>query len=120
MADSNNPTHHNKVAELALHNMADDVFFEKTADTFKLISDASRVKILLLLCHTEACVSDIASSVNMTSPAVSHHISVLKNAGILAREKKGREAYYTLADTEDAQMVHHVVDAIFGLNCSEE
>ena len=103
-----------------MSQMPEDVFFEKTADTFKLISDATRVKVLLLLCHSQLCVSDIASAMDMTSPAVSHHLKVLRQAGILTQKRNGREVCYTLANTDEARMVHHVVDAIFGYNCPIE
>lgn len=91
--------------------------FDNTAQVFSLISDPSRVKILWLLCHTEDCVANIAAVVGMSSPAVSHHLRVLRQAGILSYRKAGKEALYTLADTEEAQLIHHIVDIIFGFKC---
>jgi Predicted transcriptional regulators len=91
--------------------------FDDVAETFDLISDPTRVKILWLLCHTEDCVANIAATVGMSSPAVSHHLKVLRQAGILSSRKEGKEVYYTLADTENAKHIHHIVDIIFDLNC---
>lgn len=93
--------------------------FDKSAGMLALLSDATRIKIIWLLCHTEDCVANIAAAVNMSSPAVSHHLRVLKQAGLIAYRKSGKEAYYTLADTEEARLVHHIVDVIFDLNCKE-
>lgn len=109
-------SHDNRTSAL-LANMPDNEVFDKTAQVFSLISDSSRVKILWLLCHTEDCVANIAAVVEMSSPAVSHHLRVLKQAGILSYRKEGKEAYYTLADNEQARMVHHIVDIIFDMNC---
>ena len=100
-------------------NMPPQDTFDRTAATFNLLSDPSRVKILLLLCHTEDCVLNIAAAAEMSSPAVSHHLKVLKQAGVLTSRKSGKEVYYTLADTEMAQLVHVIVDTIFDLNCKE-
>lgn len=113
------PHDHGTKTGAFIENMPPRDRFEKTAETFSLISDPSRVKILWLLCHAEDCVTNIAAAVDMTSPAVSHHLRVLKQAGILSYRKEGKEAYYTLADTEEARMIHHIVDIIFDLNCKD-
>lgn len=113
------PHDHGKATADFLKNMPEKQSFDRTAETFQLISDPTRLKILWLLCHTEDCVANIAAAVEMTSPAVSHHLRVLKQAGLLSWEKCGKEVYYTLSDTEEARMVHHIVDIIFNLNCKE-
>lgn len=119
MSEIKLPHSHNPNTLKMLENMPENSVFDMTADTFNLISDPSRVKILWLLCHTEDCVANIAAVVEMSSPAVSHHLRVLKQAGVLAYRKEGKEAYYTLADTEKARLTHHIVDIIFDLNCKE-
>lgn len=113
------PHDHGNETLAFLQTMPEQEVFERTADTFDLLSDPTRVKILWLLCHTEDCVANIAAAVEMSSPAVSHHLRVLKQAGLLAHRKSGKEAYYTLADTNEARLVHHIVDIIFDLSCKE-
>lgn len=113
------PHDHGKETLAFLQTMPEQEVFDRTADTFDLLSDPTRVKILWLLCHTEDCVANIAAAVEMSSPAVSHHLRVLKQAGLLAHRKSGKEAYYTLADTNEARLVHHIVDIIFDLSCKE-
>lgn len=112
------PHHHNTTTSALIEAMPHQSAFDKTAETFQLISDPTRVKILWLLCHTEDCVANIAAAVEMSSPAVSHHLRVLKQAGILSWRKCGKEVYYTLADTEEAHKIHHIVDVIFDFNCN--
>lgn len=91
--------------------------FDKMSETFQLISDSTRLKILWLLCHSEECVINIAAAIDMSSPAVSHHLRVLKQAGLLTMRREGKEAYYTLAKTEEAELVHKIVDSVFDMNC---
>ena len=91
--------------------------FARTAETFQLISDATRLKILWLLCHNEICVNNIAVSVNMSSPAVSHHLRLLKQAGLLESRREGKEMYYKLAKTTEASLLHHALDDILDIKC---
>ena len=113
------PHDHGGRTSAFLENMPEQKTFDGVADTFDLLSDPTRVKILWLLCHTEDCVANIAASVEMSSPAVSHHLRMLKQAGLLTHRKNGKEVYYTLADTDEASLLHHIVDIIFNLNCKE-
>lgn len=91
--------------------------FDKVSSTFHLISDPTRLKILWLLCHSEDCVANIAAAIEMSSPAVSHHLRVLKQAGLLVSHREGKETHYTLASTPEAELVHDIVDRVFDMNC---
>lgn len=91
--------------------------FDRVAQTFQLISDGTRVKILWLLCHTEECVTNVAAIMDMSAPAVSHHLRILKQAGLIVSRRDGKETYYTLADTEEAHLVHDIIDRTFNINC---
>ncbi len=113
------PHCHDTGTSAFLETMPEAEVFASTAETFDLLSDATRVKILWLLCHTEDCVANIAAAVEMSSPAVSHHLRVLKQAGLLSHRKNGKEVHYTLADNDKAKLIHHIVDIIFNLNCKE-
>jgi DNA-binding transcriptional ArsR family regulator len=62
---------------------------------FRALADPTRLKILeLLRGGEELCVSNIAEHFKMTQPSISHHLSVLRRAGLVMREKRGREVYY--------------------------
>lgn len=94
--------------------------FSKVSDTFQLISDPTRLKILWLLCHSEDCVTNISVAMNMSPPAVSHHLRILKQAGLLVSERQGKEVHYTLSNSKEAELVHRIVDATFEINCKSE
>ena len=62
---------------------------------------------------------NIAAAIDMSSPAVSHHLKVLRQAGVITSKRVGKEAYYTLADTEEAQIIHNAIDKILDIKCNK-
>lgn len=111
------PHDHGQDIEKVLAFLPTEEAFHRVADTFRLISDSTRLKILWLLCHSEECVCNIAAAIDMSPPAVSHHLRVLKQSGLISNRRIGKEIHYTLADTEEAQLVHKTVDDIFDMKC---
>ena len=89
----------------------------QAAEMFKQISDGSRLRIFWLLCHCEECVSNIAAAMEMSDPAVSHHLKFLRKSGLIVSRKEGREVYYRMADTEQAQLVHRACEDMFRISC---
>ncbi|QAT43952.1 ArsR/SmtB family transcription factor [Aminipila luticellarii] len=108
--------HGSRTAEF-IQTKPEPIVFEQTASTFQMISDSTRLKILWLLCHSEDCVVNIAAAIEMSSPAVSHHLRLLKQAGLIVSRRVGKETYYTLAKTEEAALVHDIVDRTFHIKC---
>lgn len=111
------PHDHGRQTQDLVDNKPEQEVFDRASNTFQLISDSTRLKILWLLCHSEECVINIAAAIDMSSPAVSHHLRVLKQAGLLTSKREGKETYYTLASTAEADFVHKIVDNIFDMNC---
>lgn len=69
------------------------------AHKFKALADPTRVRLLsLVAAHDggEACVCDITEPVGLSQPTVSHHLKILVDAGLLAREQRGTWAFYSL------------------------
>lgn len=67
---------------------------DRCCQIFQALSDRTRLRILELLKQEEICVSDICKHFNMTQPSISHHLDMLKRAGLVTSEKRGREVYY--------------------------
>jgi DNA-binding transcriptional ArsR family regulator len=65
--------------------------------TFGALSDPTRRQIMLRLQEGEASVSELAAPHKMSLPAISKHISVLEDAGLVFKRKEGRQHYCTLA-----------------------
>ncbi|MBR2472402.1 MAG: winged helix-turn-helix transcriptional regulator [Clostridia bacterium] len=87
------------------------------ADSFKQLGDGSRLRIFWLLCHCEECVINISAMVEMSSPAVSHHLKQLKSAGFIVSRRDGKEVYYTAADTDRARLLHNMMKQLLTLDC---
>lgn len=69
-----------------------------TAELFKALAHPHRVKILNLLAVNgdSLCVLEIAAATELSQPNASHHLKLLTQAGLLAREQRGTWAYYRL------------------------
>ena len=64
--------------------------------TFKALSDGTRREILELLKKGAVSAGDISAHFHMTPATISHHLSVLKDAGLVSDEKRGKFIYYEL------------------------
>ncbi|MFQ5894350.1 MAG: ArsR/SmtB family transcription factor [Nitrospinota bacterium] len=82
------------------------------AETFRILGDSTRVKILYALSRTELCVCDLARLFGLSESAVSHHLRLLRARKLVRFRKAGKFAYYSLADqhieTLFAQGLRHV------------
>ena len=72
------------------------------SDTFKVLGDPTRVRILDALSRAELCVCDLATLLGLTESAVSHQLRLLRGARLVRQRRDGRMIFYTLDD-------HHIV-----------
>ena len=91
--------------------------FQQTAELFKLLGDSTRIRIFWLLCHREECVINLAAMLDMSSPAVSHHLRALLDCALLESRRVGKEVYYRAADTETAALLHRAIEQVVDLTC---
>lgn len=68
-------------------------------DVWNALADPSRRKILELLTKGEMTAGEIADNFKMAKPSISHHLGILKNAGLIDGEKKGQNIIYTINTT---------------------
>jgi DNA-binding transcriptional ArsR family regulator len=83
---------------------------EQLAETFKALGDPTRVRLLYLLSQKELCVHDLAQLLEVTQPAVSHHLRLLRMLGLVRARRVGRSSYYTLDDDHVVQLFHCGLD----------
>ena len=105
--------------EHVVEHMPKTESFQIVSDIFKLMDDNSRIRIFWLLCHCEECVINISALVDMSSPAVSHHLRQLKNGGLITSRREGKEVYYKAADTAQARLLHHVIEELVEITCPD-
>ena len=67
--------------------------------TIRALADPTRREILRMLRDGELAAGEIAARFEMTAPTVSHHLSVLKDAGLVQAERNGRSVVYSLDTT---------------------
>lgn len=119
MAHTSMPHDHGHCTEKLFDHMPQVEEFETVSTLFKLVSDPIRIRIFWLLCHCEECVTNISYLMDMSSPAVSHHLRQLRNAGLLISRREGKEVYYRAADTPQAQALHHMIEDMAEIACPE-
>jgi DNA-binding transcriptional ArsR family regulator len=78
---------------------------EALADTFRVLGDPTRVRILDALSGGELCVCDIATLVGISESAVSHQLRLLRSMRLARARRAGRLVYYTLDD-------HHIIELL--------
>lgn len=84
------------------------------AGLLKALSDPARLRLYSMIASHpdgEVCVCDLTAPIGLTQPTVSHHLKLLLDAGLLARERRGNWAYYravpdTLSRLADALAGH--------------
>lgn len=65
------------------------------ADMFKALADPARVKIMAMLLNAEeVCACDISGGIGKSAATASHHLKILKDAGLTTSEKRGTWVYY--------------------------
>lgn len=93
--------------------------FQTVSEVFRQLGDTSRIRIFWLLCHCEECVINISAMMEMSSPAVSHHLRLLRSTGLIVSRRMGKEVYYKAADTEQSRLLHQMIEKIMEITCPD-
>ena len=89
---------HDEAINLVANRIPDECEMADMAELFKVFGDSTRIKILYSLSEAELCVCDIAELLNMTQPAISYQLKVLKQAMLVKNRRDGKTIFYSLAD----------------------
>ena len=111
------PHNHGQSIEHHFDHMPRTEEFQAVSEIFKQLDDSNRMRIFWLLCHCEECVINISAMMEMSSPAVSHHLKQLKTSGLITSRREGKEVYYKVADTQQAELLHQVIEKLVQINC---
>ncbi|VYT05956.1 HTH-type transcriptional repressor CzrA [uncultured Blautia sp.] len=112
--------HHSEMDNTELYEQLDDIqHFQIVSELFKQLSDPTRIRLFWLLCHCEECVLNISAMMNMTSPAISHHLRALRNKGLVCSRRVGKEVYYKSSNTEESILLHKMIEKILMITCPE-
>lgn len=76
------------------------------AETFKVLGDPTRVRLLDALGHAELCVCDLATLLKLSESAVSHQLRLLRGMRVVRARREGRMVFYSLDDQHVVALLH--------------
>jgi len=82
------------------------------AETFRVLGDPARAKILFALLQAELCVCDLAEIVGASESAVSHHLRILRALRLVRHRRDGRQVYYSLTDEHIRTLIADGLDHV--------
>lgn len=85
--------------------VGDSFALEATALLFKVLGNASRLRLLMILGQEPRTVGALAEDAGMSQPLVSQHLRTLRQAGLAKAVRRGREVVYHVADRHIAHVV---------------
>ena len=85
------------------------------AETFRVLGDLTRVRILMVLVEGETCVRDLAESLDLTDSAVSHQLRILRNSRLVKFRKEGKNALYSISDGHVTTIFREGLEHVEGL-----
>lgn len=117
---SNLPHDHGQKIEEWYSQLPTTEDFGNVSRLLHQLSDGSRLKLFWILCHCEECVINLSAMMDMSSPALSHHLKLLKNAALIVSRRDGKEVYYKASQTQQAKLLHTMIETLLSLTCPEE
>jgi DNA-binding transcriptional ArsR family regulator len=88
--------------------LADDQIYE-LAEMFRLMSDPSRLSIVLNCMSERASVGEMAQRLGLSPSLVSHHLRLLRAARLLQADRQGRQVFYQITDEHVLRMLRDMV-----------
>ena len=111
-----NEEEHEERVKAAKSGMPSDEQISEMGARFKVISEPSRLKILLALSGGELCVDHITEAVGGNQSAVSHQLKTLKDNKIIKSRRKGKNVLYSVSDWHVLTMINVAKEH---LDCNE-
>ncbi|WP_348696210.1 metalloregulator ArsR/SmtB family transcription factor [Duganella fentianensis] len=89
-----------------------DPAIAQLADLFHLLGDPTRLRIVLACLDAPIAVSGIASTLELSSSLVSHHLRLLRAARIVKSERQGKQVFYSAADAHISGVLNDMLEHI--------
>lgn len=103
---------HEEMISQALEIMPSERDIIELCETFKILSDTTRLKIVLALMKSELCVYDICEVVGITQSAASHQLRVLRSAHLAKYRKSGKMVFYSIDDDHVSGIIRQALEHI--------
>jgi ArsR family transcriptional regulator, zinc-responsive transcriptional repressor len=95
--------------ETIRHELDEETLFV-VSQTFKALSDPTRIRILNCICCDEFAVNEIAEKLNLGQSTVSHQLRLLKNLRLVKSRREGTTIYYSGEDAHVLNLLHQAID----------
>ncbi|MEJ1959464.1 MAG: metalloregulator ArsR/SmtB family transcription factor [Nitrosomonadales bacterium] len=89
-----------------------DNFVPELADLFRLLGDATRLRIVLSCLDRPIAVNDIANKLSLSNSLVSHHLRLLRAARIVKADRHGKQVFYVAADQHISRVLTDMLEHI--------
>lgn len=99
------PHNHQAAIRSARKALTDESAIAAMAESFKVLGDPTRLKIVLALTKEELCVLDMAELLGMSESAISHQLRLLKTLRLVRQRKDGKMVFYALDDEHIEDLV---------------
>lgn len=83
---------------------------KETANTFKVLGNQSRIRILLEIADGEKCVHEISEETDQSFSNASHHLKTLRDNRLVDYRKEGRHKYYRIKDDHVLKILQECID----------
>jgi DNA-binding transcriptional ArsR family regulator len=83
---------------------------EDLVELFRLLSDKTRLTILMLLANGERNVSSLCEELALPQPTVSHHLGLLRTSRVIANRRNGKQVFYGLNGRVDREALGMMID----------
>ena len=87
---------------------------DDSANFLKTVSEINRIKILCILSRERICVCDLAKRLDLSQNLVSHHLKVMQEIGLLDKQKKGSQNFYSIVEAQKEKVKH--LKNLIGIN----
>lgn len=93
------------------HYLPEDNYINKLTNFYYVFSDNTRLKIVMCLCITPMCVSDLAILLNINQSTISHQLQLLRNFNIVQAKRDKKNMTYSICNEYVEKMIECCIDA---------
>ncbi|HWS28487.1 MAG TPA: metalloregulator ArsR/SmtB family transcription factor [Clostridia bacterium] len=90
------------------------------AQLFSQLSSSTRIRLLSMLALDDLCVCELADALKISQPAVSHHLRLLRQSGVVRFKKVGKQVICYISEGRMGMLTRHIINDIFTLRQKEE
>ncbi len=82
------------------------------SELFTQLSSPTRIRLLCVLAIEPVCVCELADMLSMSQPAISHHLRLLRQSGVVKYKKDGKRVIYFISDSESGKLARFIIEDI--------